>query len=178
MAVLKKVAIAKNGPAGIVLALALKALKTEPVQARLKDAPDAAVRWAQKRRAQKRFGTVIDVTEAAPARAAAPDAAPTPPRELPAGSARSRTSKLNPTERIGQRGLERRVTQLAAGFETAFSTSATGVPAEVTSALDDLGRALTATAGLPVVKRTKSQYRIAGEIDRLEDALIEAVLPR
>ena len=63
-------------------------------------------------------------------------------------------------------------------METAFSASATGVPAEVTSALDCLRRALSATAGLPVVKRTKSQYRIAGEIDRLEDALIEAVLPR
>ena len=209
MAVNKRLAVAKNGPAGLMLALALKALKSEPVQARLKEAPDAAVRWAQRRRAQ-RFGNVIDVEEAAgpdPApegRAASPTStaasASNPPRPAPSAISAARragratravserwtarrdhcdgSTRHLPTDRLRQRSLERRVIQLAAGFETAFSTTSGGVPNEVTTALDDLRRALGATAGLPLMKRTRSHFRIADELDKLENALIEAVLPR
>ncbi|MEZ5215369.1 MAG: hypothetical protein R2715_01965 [Ilumatobacteraceae bacterium] len=46
------------------------------------------------------------------------------------------------------------------------------------AALEDLHRAIHATGGLPLTKRATTQLRINGELDRLEDALVEVVLPR
>jgi len=189
MAMIKRMAAAKNGPAGLMLAIALKALRSDPVQARLKEAPEAAVRWAQKRKIQRR-SNVIDVREVGEDElagrpmhdgvAVSADAGPFDQAraQLGRGVDKVRNAKLNPAERLGQRGLERRLDQLVAGFDTAFSGSEGGVPTEVIAALDDLRRALGATAGLPLVKRTRSHFRIGDELDRLEDALIEAVLPR
>lgn len=54
MALLKRVlGGATGGTAGLALGLALKVLRSEAVQRRLQEAPDAAVRWAQARKAAR-----------------------------------------------------------------------------------------------------------------------------
>ncbi len=135
-----------GGTAGIALALAVKVLRSEAVQRRLQEAPDAAVRWAQARRA---------------ARSADPN----------------RSRRFDPSERFGQRGMERRVRLLEQSAATAFSTSPAGVPAEVTEAFASVRRALDVTRPLSLMKRNRSRARIARQLDELEDTLVEAVLP-
>lgn len=189
MSVKKRIVRAKT-PSGLVLALALQALKHDAVQSRLREAPEAAVKWAQKRRhdrmIRERYGDVIDVQEA-PVRATYDSAtSPSTPGDdgsrdasasVPELETGSSTRPAIPVRRLGRRRLDRRLVQLETGFDRAFDGHEQ-VPAEVRAALEDLHRAIHATGGLPLAKRATTQLRINGELDRLEDALVEVVLPR
>ena len=82
----------------------------------------------------------------------------------------------NPAERIGQRGLERRVLGIRQAIEAAIPTDGearSGLLAEV----DRLDAAVRAAGSLPLVKRHAAHGRIDDRLDAMERALIEAILP-
>lgn len=82
----------------------------------------------------------------------------------------------NPVERLGQRGLERRIVGLRQAIEAAFATDGagrTGLLAEV----EKIDIAVRAASSLPLVKRHAAHARIDDRLDAMERALIEAILP-
>jgi len=149
------VAVNKKNAKGAAIAkspavqLALKALQNEAVQAQLKAAPAAVGKWAADRRAQ---------------RSEAHDKTP--------------LSKIGPLASFGQSGLERRVAKLQETVALAVGDRSASTRPELWTALDEISRAVTVAAGLPLVKRKKLQMRIDDDLDDLEMAIIDAVLPR
>jgi hypothetical protein len=86
--------------------------------------------------------------------------------------------RIDPTARFGQRGLERRLDALRRNLALAFPDRGAPGAVELARALDELDRALAITATMPLTGRVKAHARIGGELDRLESALVDAVLPR
>lgn len=131
------------------LALAITVLQDERVRAQLRRAPTAAREWAEDRR-DLRDGTA---------------------------SPSDRLHELNPANRFGQRGIERRLDALQRNVRLAFPTPSAHDAVAVYRAIDELDRAASISASMPVTKRRAAHRRITAELDRLEAALVDAVLP-
>jgi len=133
----------------VAVQLAVKALKNPAVQEHLSRAPAAVLEWAAERREQLRSG------------------------KLPAVM-----SRLNPADRFGQRGLERRIELVGDGITLAFGERSSTSRAELWTALDELEKSIAVAGGLPMVKRKRLHMRIDNQLDELEGGLIDAVLPK
>jgi hypothetical protein len=128
--------------------LAMSLLQDERVRDQLRKAPAAARDWAAARRAD--------------------DGVP-----RPAGV----RDRLDPTARFGQRGIERRIAALDRNARLVFPdpTDANGLV--ILDAIDELSRAASISATMPLNERRKARVRISDELTRLERALVDAVLP-
>ena len=130
--------------------LAVSVLQDERVREQLRKAPVAAREWAANRRA-----TGAD----------ADDAEPSP------------LERFDPTRRFGHRGLERRVTALERNARLVFPDPNDADGAVILQAIDELRRATAISATMPLNDRRKARARITTELSRLEQALVDAVLP-
>ena len=86
--------------------------------------------------------------------------------------------RFDPTVRFGHKGLERRVESIAGALALAFPEADDPGRQELTDAIVRLRLALAVAKPLPLVKRKQAHQRIDKELDTLEAALVEAVLPR
>ncbi len=135
------------------LLLAMSVLQDERVRQQLRKAPIAARDWAEKRRA-------IDVGA---------------PGAEQRGS--STLDRFDPTQRFGQRGIERRITALERNADLVFPDPTDRDGAVIFQAIDELSRAAAISATMPLNERRKARSRITSELTRLERALVDAVLP-
>jgi len=132
------------------LLLAVSVLQDERVREQLRKAPVAAREWAANRRS------------------ADAGMAPNAARGL---------DRFDPTQRFGQRGLERRLTALERNADLTFPDPTDPDGAVIFQAIDELSRAASISATMPLNDRRKTRSRIATELSRLERALVDAVLP-
>jgi hypothetical protein len=135
------------------LLLAMSVLQDERVREQLRKAPVAAREWAEQRRA-------ID--------AGAPGTD---------GRAQSTLDRLDPTQRFGQKGVERRLAALERNADLVFPDPTDRTGAVIFQALDELSRAAAISATMPLNERRKTRARVTTELTRLERALVDAVLP-
>jgi hypothetical protein len=142
---------AKKKATKTAMMIALTLLQDERVREQLRKAPSAAKRWAEQRRTEQ--------------------------RRLMSGRHDRRLRKLDPTQRFGQRGLERRLTALQRNVRLAFPDPSAADATAVYRAIDELDRATSISATMPMTKRRTAHARISSELDRLELALVDAVLP-
>jgi hypothetical protein len=142
---------AKKTAAKTALMLAVTMLQDERVRQQLRKAPAAAQRWAEQRRTEE--------------------------RRLTTGQRDGRLRKLDPTQRFGQRGLERRLTALQRNVRLAFPDPSAPEATAVYRAIDELDRATSISVTMPLTRRRAAHARISEELDRLELALVDAVLP-
>jgi hypothetical protein len=84
----------------------------------------------------------------------------------------------DPTSRFGQKSLERRVESLGVVVERAFPDPADPGRLEVVQAVESLRVALAIAAPMPFVQRKKAHRRIDSQLDQMEAAMVDAVLPR
>jgi hypothetical protein len=138
--------------------VAVTLLQDERVREQLRKAPAAARTWAEQRR------------EAASTAASTETSADPGPTAGERGGA-------GPTRRIGHRGIERRLAALRRNVGIAFGDPSTPEPVTILDAVDELERAATIAASLPLLERRRAQARVLAEIKRLEAALVDAVLP-
>lgn len=82
----------------------------------------------------------------------------------------------NPADRIGQRGLERRVHGLRQAIEAAFPAEGEG-RAGLLAEVEQLDKAVRVAGTLPLMKRHAAHARIDDRLDAMERALVEAILP-
>ncbi len=134
--------------------LAMTVLQDERVREQLRKAPVAAREWAEQRRA-------ADVATGVEGRRAA-------------STIRER---FDPTQRFGQKGIERRISALERNADLVFPEPTDRDGAVIFQALDELGRAAAISATMPLNERRKARTRISTELTRLERALVDAVLP-
>ena len=85
--------------------------------------------------------------------------------------------RLDPTSRFGQKGVERRLRALRANADAVFPDRADPSATAVHRAIDELSQAATISSTMPLNERRKARSRITGELTRLEQALVDAVLP-
>lgn len=151
-----------------VIEMAVKYLRSDAGKAQLRKAPEA-IRWARNLARPKRpYPNAIDaVSHEADA---GEDSAALGP-----GAPPSTWPRFNPADRLGRRGLERRIAALHSGFAVAF---ADGQHTELADAVEALGRAIQVGGDLPLVKRQRLYRRVDRQLDELEAALLEAALPR
>ncbi len=135
------------------LLLAMSVLQDERVREHLRQAPVAAREWAEHRRA-------IDVGP------------PGTERRAP-----SALDRLDPTQRFGQKGIERRLAALERNADLVFPDPTDRDGAVIFQAIDELSRAAAISATMPLNERRKARARITTELTRLERALVNAVLP-
>jgi hypothetical protein len=131
------------------LLLAMSVLQDERVREQLRKAPVAAREWAANRRATDADNRVE----------------PSP------------LERLDPTRRFGHRGLERRLTALERNTRLVFPDPDDADGAVILRAIDELRRATAISATMPLNDRRKARTRITAELTRLEQALVDAVLP-
>lgn len=142
--------------------LAVKYLRSDAGKAQLRKAPEL-IRWARQLAARGRpYPDAIDTTatEDGQRAIASPQSAP--------------GRRLNPSERFGRRGLQRRIDALRRGVGLALHGER---KTQLEHALDELDRALAVAATLPVLKRQRLQLRIDRQLGDLESALLDAALP-
>lgn len=89
-----------------------------------------------------------------------------------------RPSKYRPTEHFGQKGLERRVEALATSVDLVFPNAEDLGRDVLMKAVAELRRAVAVAGSLPLVKRKRAHARIDNQLDPLEMALVDAVLPK
>jgi hypothetical protein len=135
------------------LLLAMSVLQDERVREQLRKAPVAAREWAEQRRA-------IDVTSSEGGRSR--------PTSL---------NRLDPTQRFGQKGVERRLAALERNADLVFPDPTDRDGAVIFQAIDELNRAAAISATMALNERRKTRSRITTELTRLERALVDAVLP-
>jgi hypothetical protein len=92
------------------------------------------------------------------------------------GSGRS-WRDLDPSQRFGRRGLERRLEALQRNVAIVFPAGSDPAAIAIYRAIDELDRAAAVSATMPVLKRRSAHARIGEGIDQLESALVDAVLP-
>ena len=134
--------------------LAMSVLQDERVRAQLRKAPVAAREWAEHRRA-------IDV-----------GASTSDQRLLPTA-----LQRYDPTQRFGQKGIERRITALERNADLVFPDPTDRDGAVIFQAIDELSRAAAISVTMPLNERRRARSRISAELTRLERALVDAVLP-
>jgi hypothetical protein len=144
----------RNAAQGALL-LAVSVLQDERVREQLRKAPVAAREWAANRRADDRGdgGAGGDRLEPSP------------------------LERLDPTRRFGHRGLERRVSALERNARLVFPDPDDADGAVILRAIDELRRATAISATMPLNDRRRARARITAELSRLEQALVDAVLP-
>jgi hypothetical protein len=135
------------------LAVAIALLQDERVRDQLRRAPAAARTWAERRRAAASTATAGTAAT---------------------GDLRTR---LDPTRRFGQKGIERRLAALRRNVALAFPEPTSPDATTIADALDELDRAAAIAATMPLRERRRTHARIGAEIGRLEAALVDAVLP-
>jgi hypothetical protein len=84
---------------------------------------------------------------------------------------------LDPSQRFGRRGLERRLDALQRNVGLVFPSGSDPAAIAIYRAIDELDRAAAVSATMPLAKRRSAHARISDGIDQLESALVEAVLP-
>jgi hypothetical protein len=94
------------------------------------------------------------------------------------GGAQAALQRINPADRFGQRGLERRLDHLDEAFTLTFGDRTSTSRPEMWEALDEIRRAIAVAAGLPTLKRKRMHLRIDNALDELEAGLIDAVMPK
>jgi len=134
------------------LALAVSVLQDERVREQLRKAPATARDWAETRR------------EATTAGAADPD--------VP-----SMIERFDPTQRFGQKGIERRITALERNADLVFPDPTDRDGAVIFQAIDELSRAAAISSTMSLADRREARARITAELSRLERSLVDAVLP-
>jgi hypothetical protein len=134
------------------MVLALSVLQDERVREQLRKTPVAAREWAEQRR-------VIDVD----------------PESGSGGP--SAFERFDPTQRFGQKGIERRLAALERNADLIFPDPDDRGGAAIFQAIDELGRAARISATMSINERRKARSRITAELTRLERALVDAVLP-
>jgi hypothetical protein len=92
-------------------------------------------------------------------------------------AAKQRAQQRTTSARFGQRSLERRVESLDNVVDRAFPSPADPGRAELISAIEGLRVALAISKPMPFVQRRKAHRRIDSQLDQLEAALVDAVLP-
>lgn len=80
--------------------------------------------------------------------------------------------------RFGHGALERRVESLGTVVQRAFPDPADPGRLEVVQAVESLRVALAIAEPMPFVQRQKAHRRIDSQLDQLEAAMVDAVLPR
>jgi hypothetical protein len=133
--------------------IAIAALQDERVRAQLAKAPATARTWAASRRSADRRDT---------------DGGAGGPSTL---------ARLDPTQRFGQRGIERRLGALQRHADEVFPDRSVEPGLSMHRAIDELGRAASISATMPLNERRRARSRITAELTRLELALVDAVLP-
>jgi len=88
------------------------------------------------------------------------------------------TDRLNPANRFGQKGLERRINSLFEVSSSAFPERNDPGRAEFLDSIDRMRLALGVAAEMPITKRKRAQAKIAKQLDELEAAMVEAILPQ
>ena len=164
------------------LMIALTALQDERVREQLRKTSGAAREWAVQRQATRRDG-VIDVDSYDPDESGEPGDVAGGPRRAPATE--PLRSRLDPTRRFGQKGIERRVAALRRNVELVFPADDAGTSeagtgeagTAIRQAIDELSRAVAISATMPINERRRARGRIDAELTRLENALVDAVLP-
>ena len=134
--------------------LAMSVLRDERVRAQLRKAPVAAREWAAHRRA-------IDVGTSTNDQHILPTA----------------LQRYDPTQRFGQRGIERRIAALERNADLVFPDPTDRDGAVIFQAIDELSRAAAISATMALNERRRARSRISTELNRLERALVDAVLP-
>lgn len=89
----------------------------------------------------------------------------------------SRLSRFDPTQRFGQRGIERRLSALQHHADLVFDDPADPSGDAMHRAIDELERATAISATMPLNERRRARTRVNAELTRLELALVDAVLP-
>lgn len=79
---------------------------------------------------------------------------------------------------FGQQGLERRVEALATSVNLMFPHAEDLGRDVLMKAVAEMRRAVAVAGSLPLVKRKRAHFRIDNQLDRLEMALVDAVLPK
>jgi len=127
----------------------MSVLQDERVREQLRKAPVAARQWAATR------------------------------REAEAGNTAGATGfeRLDPTQRFGQKGVERRLAALERNADLVFPDPTDRDGAVIFQAIDELNRAAAISVTMPLSERRKTRSRITTELTRLERALVDAVLP-
>ena len=131
------------------LLLAVSVLQDERVREQLCKAPVAAREWAAARRSTD-------------------------------GDTSHRSSvfdRFDPTQRFGQKGIERRIRALERNADLVFPDPTDTDGAVIFQAIDELSQAASISATMPLNDRRTTRSRIATELSRLERALVDAVLP-
>ncbi len=85
--------------------------------------------------------------------------------------------KAGVTDRLGLKGLERRIDSVESVVERAFPQPTEPGRAELEQAIGQLRIALAVAGPMPLVQRRKAQARIDRQLDGLEASLVDAVLP-
>jgi hypothetical protein len=91
---------------------------------------------------------------------------------------KQRTQRRTSSSRFGQGSLERRVESLGNVVERAFPDPADPGRLEVVHAVESLRVALAIAKPMPFVQRKKAHRRIDSQLDQMEAAMVDAVLPR
>ncbi len=128
--------------------LAMSLLQDERVRDQLRKAPAAARDWAAARRADDGVSRPAGVRD-----------------------------RLDPTARFGQKGIERRIAALDRNARLVFPDPTDPNGLVILDAIDELSRAASISATMPLNERRKARVRISDELTRLERALVDAVLP-
>lgn len=89
----------------------------------------------------------------------------------------SRLAELDPTRRFGQRGLHRRISALQRNADLVFPPPHDEQAAAIHRAVDELDQAIAVSATMPLADKRRARSRITAELTRLEQALVDAVLP-
>ncbi len=156
----------RTSGAAVGLDLLVRYLRSDTGKAHLAKVPEF-VRWARSLAATpQKYPDAIDVTAAETSGEASSPTAPVDPRPR----------RRQVVDRLGHRGLVRRVAGVRAALERAFPDPGTR-PAPF-AGLDELDRALAIAETLPTVKRLRVHQRVDRQLDRLESALVAAALPR
>ena len=93
-------------------------------------------------------------------------------RDATAGLAR-----FDPTQRFGQKGIERRLSAVQRNADLVFPDRSDPTAAAIHQAIDELNRATAISETMPLNERRRARGRITSELTRLEVALVDAVLP-
>jgi hypothetical protein len=85
--------------------------------------------------------------------------------------------RLDPTQRFGTKGIQRRLTALRRNADAVFPDRSDPAAAALQRAIDELAAATAISETMPLAQRRRAQARITDELTRLEVGLVDAVLP-
>ncbi len=85
--------------------------------------------------------------------------------------------RFDPTQRFGQKGIQRRLSALQHHADLVFPDRNDPTGAAIHQAIDELNRATAISETMPLNERRRARGRITSELTRLEVALVDAVLP-